>query len=165
MSEQEPQPEIPQVPQTPLTFLLISGRRRTMNFAPEYTIGRVKELIWNAWPEDWKDDRPPAPSYLRILYLGKMLQDDETLNRLKLPTTLSTLTPTIVHLSIRPYAPPNEQDGFKKKRGRGRSGDSMSIPCSNHPSPHTALSKALVLSVDPSEMKKQRRAVLDAAGV
>src|ERR1700728_4631041 len=28
---------------------------------------------------DWKDDRPPAPSYLRILYLGKILQDEDTL--------------------------------------------------------------------------------------
>lgn len=29
---------------------------------------------------DWQDDRPPAPSYLRVLYLGRMLQDDETLS-------------------------------------------------------------------------------------
>ena len=28
---------------------------------------------------EWQDERPPAPNYLRILYLGKMLQDDETL--------------------------------------------------------------------------------------
>lgn len=38
------------VQQTALTFLLVSGRRRTMNFDPETTIGRVKELVWNAWP-------------------------------------------------------------------------------------------------------------------
>ncbi|KIJ99334.1 hypothetical protein K443DRAFT_102472 [Laccaria amethystina LaAM-08-1] len=70
---------VPQTPQTFLTFLLISGRRRTMSFEPETTIGRVKELVWNGWPGDWQDERPPAPSYLRILYLGKMLQDDDTL--------------------------------------------------------------------------------------
>lgn len=28
---------------------------------------------------EWQDERPPAPSYLRVLYLGRMLQDDETL--------------------------------------------------------------------------------------
>lgn len=28
---------------------------------------------------DWQDERPPAPSYLRILYLGKILQDEDTL--------------------------------------------------------------------------------------
>lgn len=105
----QPQPvsqTVPQTPQTYLTFLLISGRRRTMSFEPESPIGRVKELAWNSWPagqylppsihsiasltmivsgifnfviSEWQDERPPAPSYLRVLYLGKMLQDDETL--------------------------------------------------------------------------------------
>lgn len=37
-------------PQVALTFLLISGSRRTMTFDPETTVGRVKELVWNAWP-------------------------------------------------------------------------------------------------------------------
>jgi len=41
---------VPQTPQTHLTFLLISGKRRTMSFEPETTIGRVKELVWNSWP-------------------------------------------------------------------------------------------------------------------
>ena len=62
-----------------LTFLLISGRRRTMAFASSTTVGRVKELVWNSWPTDWSDERPPAPNYLRVLYLGKMLQDEEVL--------------------------------------------------------------------------------------
>lgn len=121
---------VPQTPQTSLTFLLVSGRRRTMQFDPETTIGRAKELVWNAWPNgkqsrqlmlenvdvpyrypfmlcsapsivliclvilflhcifsvcshlsctEWQDERPPAPSYLRILYLGKILQDEDTL--------------------------------------------------------------------------------------
>ncbi|KAF8908600.1 ubiquitin-related domain-containing protein [Gymnopilus junonius] len=93
---------VPQMPQTYLTFLLISGKRRTMSFEPETAIGRVKELVWNAWPSDWQDDRPPAPSYLRVLYYGRLLQDDETLT--------TGPTPTIMHLSIRPYAPPNEDN-------------------------------------------------------
>ncbi|EIN08807.1 hypothetical protein PUNSTDRAFT_120375 [Punctularia strigosozonata HHB-11173 SS5] len=41
---------VPQTPQTLLTFLLVSGRRRTMSFEPETTVGRVKELVWNTWP-------------------------------------------------------------------------------------------------------------------
>lgn len=41
---------IPQTPQVSLTFLLVNGRRRTMIFEPETTVGRVKELVWNAWP-------------------------------------------------------------------------------------------------------------------
>lgn len=42
--------QVPQTPQVFLTFLLVSGRRRTMSFDPAITIGRVKELVWNAWP-------------------------------------------------------------------------------------------------------------------
>ncbi|KIK25679.1 hypothetical protein PISMIDRAFT_676982 [Pisolithus microcarpus 441] len=36
--------------QVTLTFLLVSGRRKTQTFDPETTVGRVKELVWNAWP-------------------------------------------------------------------------------------------------------------------
>jgi hypothetical protein len=48
--EDPPTPAVPQTPQTALTFLLVSGRRRTMAFDPATTVGRVKELVWNAWP-------------------------------------------------------------------------------------------------------------------
>ena len=41
---------IPQTPQVSLTFLLVSGNRKTQTFEPETTVGRVKELVWNAWP-------------------------------------------------------------------------------------------------------------------
>ncbi|KAG8216630.1 hypothetical protein J3R82DRAFT_6825 [Butyriboletus roseoflavus] len=116
------EPPIPQTPQVSLTFLLVSGLRKTQSFDPETTIGRVKELVWNAWPArdaDWQDERPPAPSYLRILYLGKILQDDDTLLRVGFPTSLpsdSNVTPSIVHLSIRPYALPSDDPALKKKR-------------------------------------------------
>lgn len=46
---QEVEP-VPHMPQVSLTFLLVSGRRRTMSFDHEITVGRVKELVWNAWP-------------------------------------------------------------------------------------------------------------------
>lgn len=69
----------PPMAEISLTFLLISGKRRTMSFAASTTIGRVKELVWNSWPVEWSDEQPPAPNYLRILYLGKMLQDEDVL--------------------------------------------------------------------------------------
>lgn len=40
----------PPEPQMSLTFLLVTGSRKTMSFNPETTVGRVKELVWNAWP-------------------------------------------------------------------------------------------------------------------
>ncbi|KAI0037236.1 ubiquitin-related domain-containing protein, partial [Vararia minispora EC-137] len=115
------EPAVPQTPQASITFLLVSGRRRSMLFDPETTVGRVKELVWNTWPNDWQDERPPAPSYFRILYLGKVLQDEETLTHLKFPahTPPAAPTSTIVHLSIRSTAPPTE-DASKRKKGWGR---------------------------------------------
>ncbi|CAK5275870.1 unnamed protein product [Mycena citricolor] len=136
-------PPIPQMPQTWLTFLLVSGDRRMMNFEPETTVGRVKELVWSAWSSDWQE-RPPAPTYLRILYLGKVLQDDDTLTKigfpsfplpstdadqpppspsspshaLNTPQTPATLAPTstIVHLSIRSHLTSANTDGEKPKK-------------------------------------------------
>lgn len=49
------------LPQCSLTFLLVSGRRRTMSFEPETTIGRVKELVWNAWPSGTSPSSSFAP--------------------------------------------------------------------------------------------------------
>lgn len=112
---------VPQMAQVTLTFLLVSGRRKTQTFDPETTVGRVKELVWNAWPTRdaaWPEERPPAPSYFRILYLGKILQDEETLMSLGFPASLppsSPTTPTIVHLSIRPYAISSEDPALSKK--------------------------------------------------
>lgn len=45
---------VPHTPQTYITFLLISGKRKTMSFEPETAVGRVKELVWNAWPAGTK---------------------------------------------------------------------------------------------------------------
>lgn len=113
---------VPQTPQVTLTFLLVSGRRKSQSFDPATTVGRVKELVWNTWPTRdaaWPEERPPAPSYFRILYLGKILQDEETLMSVGFPTSLSSSSPhalpTIVHLSIRPYAIPSEDLALSKK--------------------------------------------------
>ncbi|KAG6901075.1 hypothetical protein C0995_001162 [Termitomyces sp. Mi166 len=119
---------VPQTPQVYLTFLVISGRRRTMSFEPGTTVGRLKELVWNSWPSDWEDERPAAPSFLRVLYLGRMLQDDETLSQLNFPTHTpqTNVAPisTIVHLSIRPFAPQGELDLKKKRKNRQSDGAS-----------------------------------------
>ncbi|KAJ7638328.1 hypothetical protein FB45DRAFT_902525 [Roridomyces roridus] len=126
------QQQVPPPPhdQTFLSFLLVSGRRRTMGFDPETTVGRVKELVWNAWPAEaeWQQERPPAPAYLRILYLGKILQDEDTLSKLGFPSQTQQQQqqppppPTIVHLSVRSHAPPAEDAAKPKKRKSIRRG-------------------------------------------
>ncbi|KAJ7749045.1 hypothetical protein DFH07DRAFT_747002 [Mycena maculata] len=131
-AEPKPQEEpYAQTPLAPITFLLVSGRRRTMSFDPAATIGRVKELVWAAWPADpeWQAERPPAPSYLRVLWLGRVLVDEDTLEKLGFPAHLPAPSPTstsepappppaptIVHLSIRVHAPPADDASKPKKR-------------------------------------------------
>lgn len=122
-----PQPQPPHTPQVVLTFLLVSGRRRTMNFDPTHNVGRVKELLWNAWPGgtfslsyqsvslvlfvavDWQDDRPPAPSFLRILYRGRILQDDDIL---KSPSSVRFIL--LVNLTFTRHSVPNRRSSYHR---------------------------------------------------
>ncbi|KAG9005291.1 hypothetical protein FRB94_000416 [Tulasnella sp. JGI-2019a] len=108
-----------------ITMLLVSGKRKTQEFDPKTTIGGLKEMVWSNWPTDWADEIPPSCSFLRILYLGRILTDDTILSSLNLAAPPES---TVVHISIRSFAPPSDDDdGLKKKskkRGgrRGRSG-------------------------------------------
>jgi len=61
---------VPQVPQTLVQFLLVSGRRRSMAFDPETTVGRVKELVWNTWPCG-TPTTPSLPLLCLSLYLSR----------------------------------------------------------------------------------------------
>ncbi|KAH7098229.1 hypothetical protein BKA62DRAFT_713824 [Auriculariales sp. MPI-PUGE-AT-0066] len=114
----------PALPQASVTFLLApSGRRRTMSFEADTTVGRMKELVWNSWPSDWQDERPPMPAYLRVLYLGRMLMDEETLATLNVHATHPSIeappAPTIMHLSVRPTAAGPIVDKGRKLGRRG----------------------------------------------
>ncbi|KAG8874959.1 hypothetical protein FRB98_008143 [Tulasnella sp. 332] len=114
-----------------ITLLLVSGRRRTQEFDPKITIGELKEMVWSNWPSDWSDELPPSGAFLRILYLGRILTDDTILSSLSLATPPES---TVVHVSVRSFAPPaDDDDGLKKKQKkrsarRGRSGGSGTDP-------------------------------------
>ncbi|KLO07066.1 hypothetical protein SCHPADRAFT_837148 [Schizopora paradoxa] len=114
------EPPIPQTPQISLKLLLISGTRKVMSFDATTLVSRVKELIWNGWQSDWQEERPPTPSYLWIVHLGKVLQDDSTLEGLSFPswTPPSPPTSTVVHLWIRNAPPPAVDDSTLKKKAR-----------------------------------------------
>lgn len=115
-----PEQPIPQTPQISLKFLLITGNRKVMSFDAMTTVFRVKELVWNAWQSDWQEERPPTPNYLWIVHLGKVLQDDSTLEELSFPswTPPSSATSTVVHLWIRNAPPPSVDESAVKKKTR-----------------------------------------------
>lgn len=112
----------PVSPKVSIVLLLVSGRR-TLDFEPKVTIGELKEVVWSTWPADWSDELPPSSAFLRILYLGRILTDETTLSSLNLPEAPET---TVVHVSVRSFAPASEGEDLKKKpkkrgsrRGRG----------------------------------------------
>jgi len=110
-----PEPVDPAHPQITLTLLLVSGRRRVLSFEKDATILRAKELIWNTWPQEWKNEQPPSPGFLRLLYSGKIWPDNLKLSDMNLPD--SATTPTVVHVSVRPFAPPLDDS---LSRGKSR---------------------------------------------
>ena len=41
------------------------------------SVYQLKELIWREWKDEW-EDRPTSPAYIRLIYLGQMLDDNGT---------------------------------------------------------------------------------------
>lgn len=93
-------------PQITLTFLLVSGQRRTLSFPEETTVARVKEILWNTWSAESQGEQPPAPSFLRLLHLGKIWTDDVRLvgkwNDFKISARLFCFCAKFEHLGFFP---------------------------------------------------------------
>ncbi|GHJ87248.1 hypothetical protein NliqN6_3650 [Naganishia liquefaciens] len=127
-------------PKVRLKILLMNSQNHVYTFEPETSISRVKEALWHLWPADWTSDpaRPPSPAYFRLLYMGRMLSDEQTLSGLDMKLAPAT---TIVHLSVRTIPPEEESNkksllGFSLRpsiRGRNSSAGVPSLT-SNQPS-------------------------------
>ncbi|RKP38118.1 ubiquitin-related domain-containing protein, partial [Dimargaris cristalligena] len=87
-----------------LTCLLISGKRHTFRFPAGATIRQTKQQIYQEWPKEWESDKPDSPGFLRLLYLGKVLEDPRGLADYQL---LPARKPTIVHLTIKMVEDPD----------------------------------------------------------
>ncbi|KPM34758.1 hypothetical protein AK830_g11807 [Neonectria ditissima] len=61
------------------------------------SIYTLKELILREWRSDW-EAKPASPSSIRLIHFGKLLDDKEPLKKYQ----LSTESPNVVHMSIRP---------------------------------------------------------------
>jgi hypothetical protein len=65
------------------------------------------ERVHCAVDTEWQADRPPAPSYLRILYLGKILQDEDTLTSASLLLFSNLMLTLRSQNSPSPHTPPH----------------------------------------------------------
>lgn len=102
-----------------ITLLLTSGSRHPYRIDSKYLARRnveipdktendqpdpfsisvytLKELILREWRSDW-EAKPASPSSIRLIHFGKLLDDKEQLKKYQ----LSTESPNVVHMSIRP---------------------------------------------------------------
>lgn len=104
----------PPVPKCHLRTLIISGQSHVFSFEPELTVGRAKEIIWSSWPSEWTaPSAPPSPAFLRVLYSGRILQDDSTLASNNIPATLQPTNPAVVHISVRSFSLHGDEDPKK----------------------------------------------------
>ena len=105
-----------------IVILISSGQRTRFSITPAYltklnktdgmqvTIGELKVLIWSAWPETWAEAKPGSEAYVRLIYLGKVLDDKITLGEIKIVKG----APNILHLSVRPADFPDDDQGKKE---------------------------------------------------
>jgi hypothetical protein len=78
----------------------------------------LKELIWRDWREEW-EQRPTAPSSIRLIHFGRMLDDKVPLKECRFQTE----APNVVHMTVKPQEVVDEEDAKTGKGGSRRDGD------------------------------------------
>ncbi|KAI5463445.1 ubiquitin-related domain-containing protein [Mariannaea sp. PMI_226] len=94
---------------------------KTENGQPDpfsISIYTLKELILREWRSDW-EAKPASPSSIRLIHFGKLLDDKEPLKKYQ----LSTESPNVVHMSIRPQDLDEEEPKSGSKNLTSGSGD------------------------------------------
>lgn len=82
------------------------------------SIYTLKELILREWRSDW-EAKPTSPSSIRLIHFGKLLDDKEQLKKYQ----LSTESPNVVHMSIRPQDLDEEEPKTGSKNLSSGGGD------------------------------------------
>ncbi|KAF4465164.1 hypothetical protein FALBO_7985 [Fusarium albosuccineum] len=82
------------------------------------SIYTLKELILREWRSDW-EAKPASPSSIRLIHFGKLLDDKEQLKKYQ----LSTESPNVVHMSIRPQDLDEEEPKTGNKNLSASGGD------------------------------------------
>ncbi|SGZ24050.1 BQ5605_C023g09692 [Microbotryum silenes-dioicae] len=88
-----------------LEFLLLSGKRMRLSIGDKTSIQRTREILWQRWPPEWSgpEELPPSTQSLRLLYLGKILEDDKTLSTYGIGSSEGA-NPTVLHVNVRPLS-------------------------------------------------------------
>ncbi|KAJ8907056.1 hypothetical protein NDN08_003539 [Rhodosorus marinus] len=107
-----------------LRFLLVNGNDFRMEFPSRTSIRGVKNSIIKSKPQELVDlaEKTHSPALekiddIRILYLGKFLEDYKTLEECSFGTGSSNST--TVHVSLKPSSSVNEVQKERRKKKSG----------------------------------------------
>ncbi|KAI8579512.1 hypothetical protein K450DRAFT_241338 [Umbelopsis ramanniana AG] len=80
-----------------LNLLLVSGKKLVIDTEKNDTITQVKMQVLKQWPKEWNINAPTTVEEMNVIYLGKFLANDTTLEA----NNIKNGRMTTVHLSIR----------------------------------------------------------------
>ncbi|TVY46528.1 hypothetical protein LOCC1_G003676 [Lachnellula occidentalis] len=91
-----------------------------------YTISvyTLKELILREWRDEW-EAQPSSPSSIRLIYFGRLLDDNTPLKDCR----FNEKEANVVHMTVRPQDIVDEEDASKSKGGRDRDGNESTAGC------------------------------------
>lgn len=105
------------ISETPkITILLSSGERAewalddsfvaahnlSIKSCDEATVGQLKHCIATKWADFKTNTEAPDPSRLRLIYLGKILEEAQTLEGVGLGSGAQANVSSVIHVSVRP---------------------------------------------------------------
>jgi len=131
MTMAQPGPTLATVfPKVSITFLLGSGKRKTFDFEQSDSFATIKERLVQEWPTEWEGEtKPQSAAAIRLLHLGRLIPDDESLSANPRFAPRPT-PPTIIHLSVRPFTTrnPSTTGSLKAKASLLRTGNGFNFP-------------------------------------
>jgi len=125
-----------------VTLLLTSGARHPFRLDAKYlakrnvevadadpfnlSVYKLKELILREWREEW-EAKPSSPNYIRLISMGKMLDDKASLKDYKFGTD----SPNVLHMTIKPqdYVEDEDAKGGKSSMAGNRELEGRSPGC------------------------------------
>ncbi|KAK0311213.1 hypothetical protein LTR01_003208 [Friedmanniomyces endolithicus] len=82
---------------------------------------KLKELIWTDWRKEW-EPRPASPSAIRLITMGKMVDDKKTLNGRSNPNYSFGMDRTnVVHMTVKPADFGEDEETAGKHGAKGGS--------------------------------------------
>jgi len=98
-----------------LTLILVdSAKSHEFKISPKLSVTEITRHVWNNWPDEWAEERVERPDILRLIFQGRFLHDDMTLDRVRLPGKKFAM-----HLLPRERLPDHESHSRRQREKSG----------------------------------------------